>query len=134
MKRLRSLFGGPPPASHKHEANTMQASEGNTAGDASPGTTRDPEQNDSIRFGSPDPVRQASGQDTGRVPLLDPGLHVDDPRQGVHNLLEACGVSVMLKGARPIEDVLREAIRCAPILADSSTLGRGFMRLNSDQK
>lgn len=66
------------------------------------------------------------------VPLPDPGLPAHDPRQLVHGFLEGCGLSIMLMAPRPIEHVLGEAVRRAPVLANSSPLGSGIMRLNAD--
>lgn len=96
MKRLRSLFGGAPPAN--------------------------------------DQRTQAGVEAFARAPLPDPGLPADDPRQLVYEILGACGVSVMLMGPRPIEHMLDEAIRRAPILANSSPHGRGVMRLQKDER
>lgn len=64
--------------------------------------------------------------------LTDPHLSDEDPRQIVYALLKGMGVSVLLTAPRPIGDVLGESLRRAPILARSSPLGRGLMRLDAD--
>lgn len=77
--------------------------------------------------------QQPATQVRNSVPLPDPGFPTEDPRQLVHRMLEGCGLSIVLMGPRPIEHVLNEAVRRAPILADSSAQRAGFMRLNGDE-
>jgi hypothetical protein len=66
------------------------------------------------------------------LPLTDPRLPNEDPRQTVYALLKSMGLSVLLAAPAPIEHVLDEAVRRAPLLARSSRLGRGLMRLDAD--
>ncbi len=66
------------------------------------------------------------------VPVTDPGLPDDDPRQLIFKLLKATGLSVALAAPRAIEYVLSEAVHRAPVLVNSSHVGRGIMALNSD--
>lgn len=66
------------------------------------------------------------------VSLVDPGLPEDDSRQLAYQLLKAMGLSILLVAAAPIEQVLEEAVRRAPILSHSTHAGKGFMRLDAD--
>lgn len=66
------------------------------------------------------------------IPLTAPAFFDEDPRRGVHGLLGSMGMSVLLMAPTAIEHVLAEAIRRAPVLASSSTLGGGVMRLDAD--
>lgn len=64
--------------------------------------------------------------------LVPPSLPDQDPRKTVYGLLHACGLSVLLTSPYRVEHVLLEAISRAPVLASSSTVGGGFMRLDAD--
>jgi hypothetical protein len=66
------------------------------------------------------------------MPLTDPSLPSDDPRQVVYALSEAVGLAVLLIASRPIEQVLAEAVLRAPILTRSSPIGPGLMQLDAD--
>ena len=65
-------------------------------------------------------------------PLLDPELPDDDPRQLLFGLLKGSGITFTLSAAASVEDVLRAALRTAPILGRSRHLGRGFLVLDDD--
>ena len=66
------------------------------------------------------------------VQLADPGLDQQDPRQVLHGLLEAMGLTIVLMSDRPVEDILAAAAHVSPVLRNSTHLGRSFMRLEAD--
>ena len=82
---------------------------------------------------SPPTPQQSAPQARSRVALRDPGFAAEDARQLVHRMLEGCGMSILLMAPRPVEHVLNEAVRRAPILVDSSPQRAGVMRLNADE-
>lgn len=65
-------------------------------------------------------------------PIADPGLDDDDPRQIAYVFVENCGLNVVLHGRVLAENVINEALRAAPILADCRHASAGIMRLNKD--
>jgi hypothetical protein len=74
----------------------------------------------------------SAGTTGGQTSLADPGLDETDPRQLLYTLLSSSGLSLVLSGPVPVEEVLRVAVELAPSLRDSSHLGRGFFRLGKD--
>lgn len=69
---------------------------------------------------------------SGETSLADPGLEKTDPRQLLYTLLSNSGLSFVLSGPLPVEDILERAVAIAPVLRDSRPLGRGFFRLTRD--
>lgn len=65
------------------------------------------------------------------ISFPDPGLSHDDPRQAVYRFFESIGLTLLFMAPKPIEEVLDEALRVAPVLKDSSARGY-IMRLNRD--
>lgn len=68
----------------------------------------------------------------GGTSLPDPGLAETDPRQLLYTLLSNSGLSFVLSGPPPVEEILERAARTAPVLRDSRHLGRGFFQLTRD--
>jgi hypothetical protein len=76
--------------------------------------------------------RSSSAGGDDKVPVEDPGLDAQDPRQLLFGLLQGSGISFVLSAASDVGKPLQEAVRLAPILTRSSHLGRGFLRLDED--
>ncbi|TDO48242.1 hypothetical protein EV651_1238 [Kribbella sp. VKM Ac-2571] len=76
--------------------------------------------------------RSSSVGGDDKVPVRDPGLDPQDPRQLLFGLLHGSGISFVLNARVDVGRTLQEAVRLAPILARSSHLGRGFLRMDAD--
>lgn len=67
------------------------------------------------------------------VPLRDPGLSPDDPRQLLHLFAESMGLSVVLSADVSVEVLLDTVARVAPVLTRSTHQRLGFQQLDSDE-
>ena len=87
-------------------------------------------------FGRKDSSRQASQDQVDSRPadvtITDPGFDQADPRQLLYRLLSTSGLSCVLSGPKPIEDLLVDATNVAPSLLQSAHRGRGLLQLDHD--
>lgn len=100
------------------------------AGEPAEGAATTEDSNPAAR---PAPTGVASPEErTESTTVQDPELARDDPRQLLFSLLSASPLATVFHGPGEFEVLLHTALRAAPVLARSSTLGKGFMRLDAD--